>query len=113
MDDDPDLPGPALTYVPYWESIMLLLAELPQSLCELRFGIEVLADEEFLEELLDDVSWDLLDQLPTRLPQLSSITFFQEDRHEEWLQMRLPRWVRRYITEMMPNVKQLKMLKYL
>ena len=101
MDDDPFLPHAALDYVPYWESVVVLTGTLPPGLRELRVGIE-LTDPDFLEELFDEVAWERVDQLFARHPQMR-VSFYQDDRHEERLQKKLLRWVRRYLSDSLPR----------
>ncbi|KAJ3519342.1 hypothetical protein NM688_g9314 [Phlebia brevispora] len=109
MDDDPSLPGPAIDYIPYWESVEILLEDLPPNVTDLRFGLEVLC-KHFLKELLEEVRWTVIEGVLARLPELKSLSFLREDRHEEHVVAELPSAVQRLIKRMLPSAAQRQLL---
>ena len=115
LDDNEDFAGPALDYYPYWESVLVLLRALPDSIITLHFGIEnILNEEYFLRDVLDEVDWEYIDSLPQRMPRLESVSFLWEDKlHEqETFQRKLPNWTQRKIKKYLPELSERGMLKF-
>ncbi|THH00032.1 hypothetical protein EW026_g2418 [Hermanssonia centrifuga] len=111
MDDDPLINGPAIDFVPYWDSVLLILVQLPLSIKGFRIGLEVL-DEDFLEELLLNLDWDWIDAHLQRLPELKTVRFFRESRWEENLQEELPAWIENSLSRWLPMLKATDILRF-
>ncbi len=111
MDDDPLINGPAIDFVPYWDSVLLILVQLPLSIKGFRIGLEVL-DEDFLEELLLNLDWDWIDAHLQLLPELKTVRFFRESRWEENLQEELPAWIENSLSRWLPMLKATDILRF-
>ncbi|KAF7792044.1 hypothetical protein EIP86_003071 [Pleurotus ostreatoroseus] len=111
MDDDPELPGPAIDFVPHWESVEVIIDTLPAGVRNIRFGLEVL-DKSFVKELLRDVQWDVVEGLVARLQELRSVLFLLEDRLEEFFVDQLPSSIQKLIKNRLPATGRRQLLRF-
>ena len=103
-DEEEGAQGP-VPFVPNWDSALIVLGLLPSSVRTLHLGFEILKLP-MMQYQLDDVQWDLLDQHLSQLPHLERVEAFWEERHSEYFCCKLPKRVRYYLLDGLPNIPE-------
>lgn len=98
LDDDPEMPGPG-SYRPYWDSAEAICSVLPPSVRRIYFGIEVVKEPEWQEEVLETVYWDHISRSLGNLPLLERVHCYQEYRWFEEPYLKLPDWIQDIVKE--------------
>lgn len=80
LDDDPDEPGPAIDYMPYWQSVEILFETLPPSLREIHLGLEIVNEPRFIKRVLRDVDWRHIVRCLDKIPKFRRLKMFKEYR---------------------------------
>jgi hypothetical protein len=111
MDDDPELPGPQLDYYPAWDSAMPILAQLQPSVRQVQLAIELVSDEEWLIEILENVDWERLQSIFDSLTRLEVVRFCRESKWDNTSVEKLPRWTKRCIRVGLSALHQKGLLK--